>query len=119
MNSMFSPVFNQQGPLAVITQSGSVTTALAEWAEKDGVGITAAINLGNQADICESDYIDYFADDPQTGAIVCYLEGVRDGQRFLSTLKRAVAKKPMVILKSGRTEDGVKSAASHTGSQYV
>ncbi len=116
MNAMFSPVFKQQGPLAVITQSGSVTTALAEWAEKDGVGITAAINLGNQTDICESDYIDYFADDPQTGTIVCYLEGVRDGQRFLSTLKRAVAKKPMVILKSGRTEDGVKSAASHTGS---
>jgi len=116
MNAMFSPVFKQHGPLAVITQSGSVTTALAEWAERDGVGITAAINLGNQTDICEADYIDYFADDPQTGTIVCYLEGIKNGPKFLSVLKRAVAKKPVVILKTGRTEDGVKSAASHTGS---
>jgi len=116
MNAMFFPILKQQGPLAVITQSGSVTAALAEWAERDGVGVTAAINLGNQADICESDYIDYFADDPKTATIVCYLEGIKDGPVFLSALKKAVAKKPVVILKTGRTEAGAKSAASHTGS---
>ena len=116
MNAMFFPVLEQLGPLAVITQSGSVTAALAEWAERDGVGITAAVNLGNQADICESDYINYFANDSNVGAIVCYLEGIKDGPKFLSTLKRAVAKKPIVILKTGRTEAGAKSAASHTGS---
>lgn len=99
MNAMFFPIFKHQGPLAVISQSGSVTTALAEWAQRDGVGIIAAINLGNQTDLCESDYIDYFTDDPKTGAIVCYLEGIKNGSRFLSTLKRAMARKPVLILK--------------------
>jgi len=60
MNAMFFPILKQQGPLAVITQSGSVTAALAEWAQRDGVGVAAAVNLGNQADICESDYISFF-----------------------------------------------------------
>ena len=116
MNAMFFPILKQQGPLAVITQSGSVTAALSEWAERDGVGVAAAINLGNQADICESDYLDYFADDPEVGTIVCYLEGIKDGHRFITSLKRAVAKKPVAILKTGRTDAGAKSAASHTGS---
>jgi len=116
MNAMFFPVLKQQGPLAVITQSGSVTAALAEWTQRDKVGITAAVNLGNQADICESDYINFFADDPNAGVIVCYLEGIKDGDKFISALKYAVTKKPVVILKTGRTEAGAKSAASHTGS---
>jgi len=116
MCAMFSPVLKEKGPLAIITHSGSITTVLCEWAESERVGISAAVNLGNQVDLCESDYINFFADDPETGVIVLYLEGVKDGRRFLTALEAAVPKKPVVILKTGRTETGARSAASHTGS---
>lgn len=116
MCAMFFPVLKQKGPVSLVTHSGSVTAAMAEWAERDKLGISAAVNLGNQTDICEADYIEYFADDPDTGVIACYLEGIKDGQRFLSVIKSAAKKKPIVILKTGRTDSGVKSAASHTGS---
>jgi len=116
MCCMFLPVIKTQGPLAVITQSGSVTTALTEWPADEGLGISAAVNLGNQADLGESDYLDFFAHDDQTKVIVMYLEGVKNGRRFLETLRRTTALKPVVILKAGRTAVGQRSAASHTGS---
>ncbi|MFH1091475.1 MAG: CoA-binding protein, partial [Pseudomonadota bacterium] len=114
--AMFLPVIKTRGPLAVITQSGSVTAALIEWAADEGLGISAAVNLGNQVDLCESDYIDFFAQDENTKAIVLYLESVKNGRRFLNTVKQAVLKKPVCILKTGRTAEGKKAAASHTGS---
>lgn len=116
MCAMFFPVIRQGGPMAVVTQSGSVTTALCEWAERECIGISAAVNLGNQVDLCDSDFIDFFAEDSETGIIVLYLEGVKEGRRFLRSLEAAVAKKPVVLIKVGRTESGAKSAASHTGS---
>jgi len=114
--AMFFPVIKTRGPLAIVSQSGSVTAALSEWADRDGLGISAAINLGNQTDICEADYLDFFAEDRNTHTIVMYLEGLKDGRRFLGALEKAAYRKPVVILKSGRSETGAKSAASHTGS---
>ena len=112
---MFFPVIRLNGPLAVITQSGTITAALGEWAERDGLGITAMVNLGNQTDICESDYLDYFAQDEPTRAILMYLESVKSGPQFLRCLKSASQKKPVIVFKAGRTVAGAKSAASHTG----
>ena len=112
---MFFPVITKRGPLAVLTQSGSATAALSEWAAYEGLGISAAINLGNQADLCESDFLEFFATDQNTSAIAMYIEGVKDGRRFLNTLKKVTCQKPVVILKSGRTEVGRKVAQSHTG----
>jgi acyl-CoA synthetase (NDP forming) len=114
--AMFFPVIKTLGPLAVISQSGTVTAALSEWAADEGLGISAAVNLGNQADLCESDYINFFASDQNTKAIVMYVEGVKDGRRFLEELKSATVRKPVAILKAGRTTVGQRSAASHTGS---
>jgi acyl-CoA synthetase (NDP forming) len=114
--AMFFPVIKTSGPLAIISQSGTVTTALSEWAADEGLGISGAVNLGNQVDLCESDYIDFFATDENTKAIVLYLEGVKEGRRFLETVNRVAPEKPVVILKSGRTDAGQRSAASHTGS---
>jgi acyl-CoA synthetase (NDP forming) len=74
------------------------------------------MNLGNQVDICESDYIEYFGVDELTRVIVLYLEGVTSGRRFLEALKRTTLKKPVVIIKAGRTLAGQQSALSHTGS---
>ena len=114
--AMFFPVIKTKGPLAIISQSGTVTAALSEWAADEGFGIAAAVNLGNQADLCESDYIEFFASDPNTKAIVMYLEGVKNGRRFLEVITSAVRQKPVAILKAGRTAAGQRSAASHTGS---
>ncbi|MGD8564268.1 MAG: acetate--CoA ligase family protein [Desulfarculaceae bacterium] len=113
--AMFFPVITQRGPMAVLTQSGSATAALSEWAAAEGVGISAAVNLGNQTDLCESDYLDYFAQDEHTKVIAMYLEGIADGPRFLASLEKACTQKPVVILKSGRTEAGERSVRSHTG----
>ncbi len=114
--AMFFPVIKARGPVAIISQSGSVTAALSEWAADEGFGISAAVNLGNQVDICESDYLEFFAQDEDTRAVMMYLEGVKDGRRFLDVLERVTWKKPIVICKAGRTTAGQRSAASHTAS---
>lgn len=114
--AMFFPVIKTRGPLAIISQSGTHTAALSEWAAGEGLGISAAINLGNQVDICESDYLEFFARDENTRAIAMYLEGVKDGERFLNAIKDVGTQKPIAILKGGKTTAGQKSAASHTGS---
>lgn len=116
MCAQFFPVLKVQGPLAVVSQSGTVTNGLCEWASNEGLGISAGINLGNQADLCESDYLNYFAFDDNTKAIVMYLEGIKDGRRFLRALKQTTPRKPVAIIKGGRTPAGQRSTASHTGS---
>ena len=113
--AMFFPVIKTRGPLAVISQSGTVTAALSEWADGEGLGISAAVNLGNQVDLCDSDYVEFFSEDENTGAILMYLEALRDGRRFLEAVKRSSARKPVAILKAGKTAAGQRSAASHTG----
>jgi acetate---CoA ligase (ADP-forming) len=114
--AMFFPVIKTRGPIAIISQSGTHTAALSEWAAGEGLGISAAINLGNQVDICESDYLEFFAHEENTRAIVMYLEGVKDGEKFLNAIKHVGTEKPIAILKGGKTTAGQKSAASHTGS---
>jgi acetyltransferase len=116
LNAQFFPVIENMGPFATISQSGSLTNGLAEWADREKLGICATINLGNQVDICESDFMEFLAEDDQVKAMGLYLEGVKSGRRFLQALQQVVPKKPVVILKSGRSKAGQKSAASHTAS---
>lgn len=113
--AMFLPVIDTPGPVAIISQSGSVTTILSEWASDEGVGIAAAVNLGNQIDLCEKDYLRFFAEDNQTKAIAMYLESVTEGKGFMKALKETTSIKPVCILKGGQTEEGLLSAMSHTG----
>ena len=110
------PLVTASGSLAVISQSGTVAATLAGWAVDEGLGISATVSLGNQADVCETDLIDFFADDEGSRVIALYLEGAKHGRRFLEAVKRAIPKKPIVVLKSGRTEGGQRAAASHTRS---
>lgn len=116
LHAQFFPVIRHCGPLATITQSGSLTNGLIGWANDGGVGISACINLGNQVDICESDFLEYLAGDSHTRAVAMHIEGVKDGRRFVQTLSRQAGKKPLVILKAGRSEAGKRSVASHTAS---
>ena len=110
----FPPVM--PGPMAVVSQSGTVAATLAGWAVDEGFGVSGTVCLGNQVDVSETDVIGFFADDRQTRAMALYLEGARDGRRFIDVLKRVAPKKPVVILKSGRTVGGQRAAASHTKS---
>ncbi|GAB6145345.1 acetate--CoA ligase family protein [Desulfocicer niacini] len=116
LNAQFFPVVKHKGPFATISQSGSLTNGLAEWADREQLGISAAINLGNQVDICEADFMEFLATDDNVKAMGLYLEGVKNGRVFLKALERVVPRKPVIILKSGRSSAGEKSVASHTAS---
>ena len=104
------------GKVAFMSQSGAFGAAILDWAAREKIGMSKFISLGNMADLDESDFMAYLGDDPKTGVITGYIEGVKDGRKFLETAKKVTLKKPVVILKSGRTEAGAKAAASHTGS---
>jgi len=104
------------GKVAFMSQSGAFGAAILDWAAREKIGMSKFISLGNMADLDESDFMEYLGGDEKTGVITGYIEGVKDGKKFLETAKRVTLKKPVVILKSGRTEAGAKAAASHTGS---
>jgi acyl-CoA synthetase (NDP forming) len=110
------PLVKASGPLAVISQSGTVAATLAGWAVDEGFGISATVSLGNQIDVCESDLLEFFHKDESTKSIAMYLEGARDGRRFLRVAEAVSSQKPIALLKSGMTPGGQRAAASHTRS---
>jgi len=116
MNATFglSRVF--PGNIAFITQSGALGIAMMGWTNLYHIGVSAVISMGNKADIEESDMLDYLTGDEMTKAVLIYIEGAKDGRRLMASLKGSTLKKPVIILKSGRTEKGASAAASHTGS---
>jgi acetyl coenzyme A synthetase (ADP forming)-like protein len=104
------------GGLALISQSGAFGGAALAMGNDEGVGFSAFVSYGNAADLNESDFLEYFADDENTRAIALYIEGVKDGRRFMEALRYASSKKPVIVLKAGKSASGAKAAASHTGS---
>ncbi|WP_297463934.1 CoA-binding protein [Thermococcus sp.] len=104
------------GKVAFMSQSGAFGAAILDWAAREKIGMSKFVSLGNMADLDESDFMAYLGEDPKTGVITGYIEGVKNGRKFFNTAKEVTLKKPVVILKSGRTEAGAKAAASHTGS---
>lgn len=108
------PLLTTKGGMAFICQSGTVGAALVDWAGQDQLGVSVFVSLGNRVDVDESDAIAYFNKDPHTRVIALYVEGVKRPEKFLEAL--AASKKPVVILKSGRTIRGRAAAESHTKS---
>ena len=104
------------GPLSIIAQSGVFGNILLDYLPQCGLSISKAVTLGNRMDVDESDVLDYFESDPTTRVIMVYLEGTANGRRLMESLARVTQKKPVLILKSGRTEAGKRATASHTGS---
>jgi len=102
--------------VGVICQSGGNAIYVAREASRRGVRFSKMISYGNASDVNESDLMEYMADDPETGIIMAYIEGVKDGPRFKQALERAARRKPVIVLKVGVTESGARAAASHTGS---
>jgi acyl-CoA synthetase (NDP forming) len=102
------------GSIGFLSQSGNLLFEITHYGGHRGLHFSQAISYGNGLDLDESDFLDHFALDPETNVIGAYVEGVHDGRRFMSTLKRAASRKPVVILKGGRTAAGGRAAASHT-----
>jgi acetyl-CoA synthetase (ADP-forming) len=105
------------GRIGLVSQSGALMVSIFNKAHDAGIGFSLCVSLGNQCDLEICDFIDYLVKDPNTGAICLYVEGFVDGQRFLrSAAACQAAGKPLVMVKTGRTEAGVRQAQSHTAS---
>lgn len=115
LDTTFAPNHALSGDVSCMTQSGALGCAILDWAEKELLGFNKFVSLGNKSDIDESDLIDAWRDDPATRVIVGYLEGVANGPRFMRAAKALTKKKPMIVVKAGRSAAGSRAAASHTG----
>ena len=104
-----------QGTVAFLGQSGGITGNFLALASTRKIPVNKVVSYGNQIDLRLEDYLDYLADDKTIRLIACYVEDIKDAKTFLQTLRRATAKKPVIILKGGKTETGSRAAASHTG----
>jgi len=107
------------GPVGFISQSGTHAIIFSLEAHLQGVDINKSVSFGNGIVLDSADYLAYFGPDPEIKVIGMYLEGVKDGRRFLKMLREVSARKPVVIWKGGRTEEGGRAIASHTGSLVV
>ncbi|MGA1848396.1 MAG: acetate--CoA ligase family protein [Thermoplasmatota archaeon] len=116
MNATFGSKNVLKGNVGIITQSGALGIAMIGKTAIEGIGLSAMISLGNKSDLDESDLMEYLLKDDNTRIIMCYIEGVQNGERFLQTLKRITKRKPVIVIKSGRSRRGALAAASHTGS---
>lgn len=106
----------EPGNVGMVSQSGMNAGEFIRYATHRGVRCSKVISFGNGADLKAADFFDYLADDPETEIIAAYLEGIQDGPRLAAAIRKAGARKPVAILKSGRTEAGSRAASSHTAS---
>ncbi|MDA4111941.1 MAG: CoA-binding protein [Thaumarchaeota archaeon] len=116
MNCTFGPNYILSGKTAFITQSGALGLALMSWTTEEKYGVSAIVSIGNKADVDDADLIEYFEGDESTKSILIYMEGLKDGRKFYNSSKIVAAKKPIVVIKSGRSKRGAMAVSSHTGS---
>ena len=116
LNATFGPRDIKPGNVAIITQSGALGIAMIGKTAVQNIGLSAIISVGNKTDINESDLLEYLIEQDETKIILMYIEGILEGERLVEVLKRATKKKPVIVIKSGRSKRGAVAAASHTGS---
>ena len=115
LNASFAHAQALPGRIAFVAQSGALTTAMLDWARSNGVGFSYFISLGDGADVDFGDVLDYLASDPDTRAILLYVESIRSARKFMSAARAASRNKPVIAVKAGRVPEGAKAASSHTG----
>lgn len=115
LNASFSAHMPRAGNLAFISQSGAIAAGMVDWAAQRGVGFSGIVSIGDQLDVDISDMLDHFALDIKTRAILLYIEAIKDARKFMSAARAAARIKPVVVVKSGRMEQGARAAATHTG----
>ncbi len=106
----------RKGDIAFVSQSGALGAGIVYKTVKEGIGFSKFISIGNMADVDFSEFMEYLADDEESKAIALYIEGIKDGRKFMEVAKRVTKKKPVIVLKAGKSESGARAASSHTGS---
>lgn len=112
-NANFS---REPGKVSFVSQTGAGATRFVYLANDRGIHLSKVISYGNAIDLDAPDFLEYLADDVETEIIACYIEGVRDGRRFLEAVRNCLLTKPVIVLKAGLTEGGARAAVSHTAS---
>ncbi len=118
LNASFAREMPEEGNIGFLSQSGALCTAVLDYASAKHIGFSKFISFGNKADISEIDLLYYLMNDEETRVILMYLEEVSDGPGLMKAARDVIAQsgKPILIIKSGRTDEGASAAASHTGS---
>ena len=116
LNASFTTGDFKHGKVAIVSQSGALGVALLDWTENLSLGFSKVISIGNKADLDETEITDYLAQDKNTQALALYLEDIKNGPEFISSISEIIKKKPVFVLKAGKNTIGQKAISSHTGS---
>ncbi|MCI2418300.1 acetate--CoA ligase family protein [Saccharopolyspora sp. K220] len=111
----FCTPYDVRGGVALTSQSGGIGMAILGFARTTKMGVSAIVGLGNKSDVDEDDLLTYFEQDDNTQVVAMHLEDLKDGRAFVDAAQRITKKKPVVVLKAGRTDMGARAASSHTG----
>ncbi len=115
LNATFSPAWPAYGGVSIASQSGALGQAILEHARELGLGVRHFVSMGNKADVSGNDLLEYWATDAKTRVILLYLESFGDAKHFHQVARRVTRQKPILMVKSGRSEAGAHAASSHTG----
>jgi acetyl coenzyme A synthetase (ADP forming)-like protein len=115
LNGTFAPVYPPAGNVAMSSQSGALGIAILDYANRNNIGISQFVSVGNKADVSGNDLILAWEDDPATDVITLYLESFGNPMKFSRLARRVGRRKPIIAVKSGRSESGSRAASSHTG----
>jgi acetyltransferase len=116
LNASFAPVTPKKGNIAFLSQSGALLDSILCMSAAENFGFSKIVSYGNEADLDLCDFLEYLKDDKDTDVICVYLEGIKDGKRFMTVAKKVTAVKPVIAIKSGRSNAGKEAAMTHTGS---
>ena len=116
MNATFGPNNVLEGKTAFITQSGALGLALMDWTTEEKYGVSSIVSIGNKSDVDDADLVEFFSTEPSTKSILIYMEGLKNGRKFIEASEKAIRKKPIVVIKAGSSKRGAQAASSHTGS---
>ena len=115
LNATFAYKMAKPGSIAFASQSGALCASVLDWASQANVGFSYFVSVGSMLDVDFADLIDYFGSDPETRSIVLFIESIRNARKFMSAARRFAGTKPIIVIKAGRTQEGMRAAASHTG----
>jgi len=116
LNATFGSHILLEGPIAFVSQSGAFADAVFAWAQEQGIGFSKFVSIGNMCDVNFADLMLYFKQDERSAVITMYIEGIDEGREFMEIAKRVARRKPILVLKSGRSQAGMRAIVSHTGS---
>jgi len=116
LNATFAANIAHPGKVGFLSQSGALCCAILDWSLKENVGFSSFVSMGSMADVGWGDMIYHLGDDPATKSIIIYMESVGNARAFLSAAREVALTKPIIVIKTGRTEAAARAAASHTGS---